>query len=100
MLDATQELTIIRMPAHIDSTGVKQLADQFHQKIQPHSGVILDLSQTHVVELDAAHILIQGLAIAKQRSAKLSLMGVQSHIAAILTATGLLQHFRKLESAH
>ncbi|MGI0491288.1 STAS domain-containing protein [Alkalinema pantanalense CENA528] len=99
MLDATQELTIIRMPRHLDAAGAEQLADQFNQKIQPYSGVILDLSQTHIVELDAAQVLIQGLTIAKQRSAKLSLMGVQSHIAAILSATGVLQHFRKLEAA-
>lgn len=96
MLEATQELTIIRLPECISAAAVPQLTHQFEQQITSNVGVIFDLSRTQEIQQEAAPVLLQGLKIAKQRSAHLSLMGVHPQVADVLQATGVLQHFRKL----
>jgi anti-anti-sigma regulatory factor len=95
MLDTTHELKIIRLPERIDASTIAAITQQFQTQILEKGGVILDMSQTELVEPEMATVILEGLNLAKQRSTQLSLMAVRASVAHVLIQTGVLQHFRR-----
>jgi anti-anti-sigma factor len=94
MLD-TQELIIIRMPAQIDGANMPPIEQDLDRQIQRGEGILLDLSGTQSITSEAALLFARARALAKQRDAQLSLMGVNANVALVLQTTGVLQHFRR-----
>jgi anti-anti-sigma regulatory factor len=94
MLD-TQELIIVRMPAQIDGTNAAAIELDLEAQIQRGEGIVLDLSLTVSLTPEAALLFQRARALAKQREALLTLMGVNANVALVLQATGVLQHFRR-----
>jgi anti-anti-sigma regulatory factor len=94
MLD-TQELIIVRMPPQIDGTNAATIEQDLEAQIQRGEGIVLDLSLTASITPEAALLFQRARALAKQREALLTLMGVSANVALVLQATGVLQHFRR-----
>ena len=96
MLDATCELIIIRIPQRLDRATAPHLAQDLDAQIPEGNGIVLDFSQTQVLEPDAAYVVKQGLKLAKQYGVQMSLRAVQSSVRQALEAAGVLQHFRQV----
>jgi anti-anti-sigma regulatory factor len=94
MLD-TQELIIVRMPAQIDATNADRIEQDLDEQIRRGEGIVLDLSGTLSVTPEAALLFQRARALAKERGALLTLMGVCANVALVLQSTGVLQHFRR-----
>jgi anti-anti-sigma regulatory factor len=94
MLD-TQELIIVRMPPQIDGANAATIEQDLEAQIQRGEGIVLDLSLTASITPEAALLFQRARALAKQREALLTLMGVNANVALVLQATGVLQHFRR-----
>jgi anti-anti-sigma regulatory factor len=94
MLD-TQELIIVRMPPQIDGANAATIEQDLEAQIQRGEGIVLDLSLTTSLTPEAALLFQRARALAKQREALLTLMGVSANVALVLQSTGVLQHFRR-----
>jgi anti-anti-sigma factor len=96
MLEATSELMIIRMPRRVDAITAPHLAQDLAVKIQPGHGIVLDFSQTQVIESNGVQVLLQGLKLAKQEGAQIALRSVQPKVKYVLGAAGVLDYFRQI----
>jgi hypothetical protein len=86
----TLELKILRMPRLIEGSHLPELQHNLEQWIQPHSGVMLDFTQTETTDpTTIAHILLLGWDLASERQACLSWMGESGPIAQMLDELGL-----------
>ncbi|NJM44790.1 MAG: hypothetical protein HC860_00430 [Alkalinema sp. RU_4_3] len=85
----TLELKILRMPRLIEGSHLPELQRNLEQWIQPHSGVMLDFTQTETTDPTIAHILLLGWDLAAERQACLSWMGESGSIAEMLGELGL-----------
>lgn len=96
MLDATCELFIIRLPQRLDRSTAAHLAQDLDTQIAEGNGIVLDFSQTQVLEPDAAYVVQQGLELAQQHGVQMSLRAVPAAIKQSLAAAGVLQYFRQI----
>jgi anti-anti-sigma regulatory factor len=87
----TLELKILRMPAQIDGSQLKNLQETLGQWLLPQAGVMLDFSATQNADHAIAHILLLAQDLACARQASLSWMGESPEIAQMLTAVGLVK---------
>jgi hypothetical protein len=86
----TLELKILRMPRRIEGSHLPELQRDLEQWLQPHSGVMLDFTQTETTDpTTIAHILLLGWDLAAKRQACLSWMGESDAIAKMLFELGL-----------
>ncbi len=96
MLEATCELIIIRIPQRLDRLTAPHLAQDLDAQIPSGNGIVLDFSQTQVLEPDAAYVVQQGLKLAQQHGVQMSLRAVQASVKQSLEAAGVLQYFRQV----
>jgi anti-anti-sigma regulatory factor len=96
MLDATCELIIIRIPQRLDRSTAAHLAQDLDTQIPEGNGIVLDFSQTQVLEPDVAYVVQQGLKLARQHGVQMSLRAVPASVKQSLEAAGVLQHFRQV----
>jgi anti-anti-sigma regulatory factor len=96
MLDATCELIIIRLPHRLDKATANHLAQDLDEQILEGNGIVLDFSQTQVLEPDAAHVVQQGLIMAQQHGVQISLRAVPMPVKQSLEAAGVLRYLRQI----
>lgn len=93
MLDATCELIIIHMPRRLDRSAAAHLAQDFDTQILAGDGIVLDFSQTLMLDPEATSVVEESLIIARQHGVQMSLRAVPAPIKQSLAAAGLLQYF-------
>lgn len=94
MLNTKGTITI-RIPKRVDVLTAPHLSKDVQERIPVHGSVVLDLSQTQIVEPNYANVFLEALMIAKQRETRFSLRGVQPQVKVVLESAGVLRFFRK-----
>jgi anti-anti-sigma factor len=95
MLTSTLETIIVRAPKRLDMLTAPHLANDLANKIREGCRIILDLGHTQYLDTSSAEVILQGLAVAKQRKARLGLRNVNAQVSTVLELAGVLQYFRK-----
>jgi hypothetical protein len=80
----TLELSILRLPECIDAQATPLIMADLDRLVQPHTGLMLDFSQTAVLDPDAAYIVAFAHQLAADRSATIGSMGENDQIQAVL----------------
>jgi len=95
MLKSTEAFVTIFAPKRLDALTSPHLAQDLEFKIQDGRTIVIDLSKTQSIDPQSAEVVLQGLLLAKRRSARFSLRGVNSQVRMVLEMAGVLQHFRQ-----
>ena len=91
----THHIFIVQLPKQVEIANIPAITSELDRKIQSGRKVILDFSQTCFIQSEAISLLLDGIAKAQQRSARLSLRGVRPSIKVRLEAGGILDYFRR-----
>jgi anti-anti-sigma regulatory factor len=83
----TLELSILRLPAAIDATTAPNIMADIERLIQPHSGLMMDFSQTKVLDPEFAYVISFAQDLAQERSATIGSMGENDQVQAVLQFT-------------
>jgi anti-anti-sigma regulatory factor len=84
MESETLEMSILRLPECINTETAPQIMADLDRLLQPHSGLMLDFSQTAMLDPDAAHIVSLAHRLAAERQATIGTMGENEQIQAVL----------------
>jgi anti-anti-sigma regulatory factor len=91
----TLELCILRLPECIDAATTPRILADLDRLVQPNIGVMLDFSQTQVMDPAAAHVITFAHQLAAERSTSIGSMGENDQIQAVLEFTNFLARVQK-----
>ncbi|MDJ0707384.1 MAG: STAS domain-containing protein [Leptolyngbyaceae cyanobacterium MO_188.B28] len=99
-MNYTETSVTIRVPKRVDVYTAQFLMADLNKKIQKGKTIVLDMTNTHHVEMDSVNVFTIGLLKSRERKAKLALRGVQPQISAVLRLAGVLGQFRRKTAGH